>query len=206
MSFLLSLSRLIDAVSLGFGKLIMWLILGATVISAANAAMRKTFNIGSNAFLEIQWYLFAGVFMLGVGYVLLKNDHVRIDFLSSRLSRRTNAIIDAIGIVVFTIPFAIIMIDLAWPYFMRAYHSGEMSQNAGGLIRWPVIALIPIGFSLLLLQAASELIKRIGFLTGHREQPFSVEHGKTNEEMLAQEMAAEREAEVARAFATSGRH
>ena len=206
MSFLLSLSRLIDAVSLGFGKLIMWLILGATVISAANAAMRKTFNIGSNAFLEIQWYLFAGVFMLGVGYVLLKNDHVRIDFISSRLSRRTNAIIDAIGIVVFTIPFAIIMIDLAWPYFMRAYHSGEMSQNAGGLIRWPVIALIPIGFSLLLLQAASELIKRIGFLTGHREQPFSVEHGKTNEEMLAQEMAAEREAEVARAFATSGRH
>ena len=206
MSFLLSLSRLIDAVSLGFGKLIMWLILGATVISAANAAMRKTFNIGSNAFLEIQWYLFAGVFMLGVGYVLLKNDHVRIDFISSRLSRRTNAIIDAIGIVVFTIPFAIIMIDLAWPYFMRAYHSGEMSQNAGGLIRWPVIALIPIGFFLLLLQAASELIKRIGFLTGHREQPFSVEHGKTNEEMLAQEMAAEREAEVARAFATSGRH
>ena len=206
MSFLLSLSRLIDAVSLGFGKLIMWLILGATVISAANGAMRKTFNIGSNAFLEIQWYLFAGVFMLGVGYVLLKNDHVRIDFISSRLSRRTNAIIDAIGIVVFTIPFAIIMIDLAWPYFMRAYHSGEMSQNAGGLIRWPVIALIPIGFFLLLLQAASELIKRIGFLTGHREQPFSVEHGKTNEEMLAQEMAAEREAEVARAFATSGRH
>ena len=201
MSFLLSLSRLIDAISLGLGKLVMWLILGATVISAVNAVLRKGFSIGSNAALEIQWYLFAGVFMLGVGYVMLKNDHVRIDFISGKFSRRTNAIIDAIGIVVFTIPLAIIMIDLAWPYFMRAYDSGEMSQNAGGLIRWPVILLIPLGFALLLMQAVSELIKRIGFLTGHREQPFSVEHDKTNEEILAEEMAAEEEAEAARALA-----
>ena len=201
MSFLLSLSRLIDAISLGLGKLVMWLILGATVISAVNAVLRKGFSIGSNAALEIQWYLFAGVFMLGVGYVMLKNDHVRIDFISGKFSRRTNAIIDVIGIVVFTIPLAIIMIDLAWPYFMRAYDSGEMSQNAGGLIRWPVILLIPLGFALLLMQAVSELIKRIGFLTGHREQPFSVEHDKTNEEILAEEMAAEEEAEAARALA-----
>ena len=201
MSFLLSLSRLIDAISLGLGKLVMWLILGATAISAVNAVLRKGFSIGSNAALEIQWYLFAGVFMLGVGYVMLKNDHVRIDFISGKFSRRTNAIIDVIGIVVFTIPLAIIMIDLAWPYFMRAYDSGEMSQNAGGLIRWPVILLIPLGFALLLMQAVSELIKRIGFLTGHREQPFSVEHDKTNEEILAEEMAAEEEAEAARALA-----
>ena len=201
MPFLLSCSRLIDAISLGLGKLIMWLILGATVISAVNAVLRKGFSIGSNAALEIQWYLFAGVFMLGVGYVMLKNDHVRIDFISGKFSRRTNAIIDVIGIVVFTIPLAIIMIDLAWPYFMRAYDSGEMSQNAGGLIRWPVILLIPLGFALLLMQAVSELIKRIGFLTGHREQPFSVEHDKTNEEILAEEMAAEEEAEAARALA-----
>ncbi len=201
MSFLLSLSRLIDAISLGLGKLVMWLILGATVISAVNAVLRKGFSIGSNAALAIQWYLFAGVFMLGVGYVMLKNDHVRIDFISGKFSRRTNAIIDVIGIVVFTIPLAIIMIDLAWPYFMRAYDSGEMSQNAGGLIRWPVILLIPLGFALLLMQAVSELIKRIGFLTGHREQPFSVEHDKTNEEILAEEMAAEEEAEAARALA-----
>lgn len=210
MSFLLSLSRLIDAISLGLGKLVMWLILGATVISAVNAVLRKAFSVGSNAALEIQWYLFAGVFMLGVGYVMLKNDHVRIDFISGRFSKRTNAIIDAIGIVVFTIPLAIIMIDLAWPYFMRAYDSGEMSQNAGGLIRWPVLLLIPLGFALLLLQALSELIKRIGFLTGHREQPFSVEHDKTNEEILAEEMAAEEEAEAARALAaraqTTGTH
>ncbi len=199
MPFLLSVSRVIDAISLGLGKLIMWLILGATVISSVNAVLRKAFNVGSNSALEIQWYLFAGVFMLGVGYVMLKNDHVRIDFISGRFSKRTNAIIDAIGIVVFTIPLAIIMIDLAWPYFMRAYDSGEMSQNAGGLIRWPAIMLIPVGFGVLLMQAISELIKRIGFLTGHRDQPFSVEHDKTNEELLAEEMAAEEEAEMARA-------
>jgi len=203
MSLLLSLSRLIDAISLGLGKLIMWLILAATAISAVNAVLRKAFNVGSNSALEIQWYLFAGVFMLGVGYVMLKNDHVRIDFISSRFSRRTNAIIDAVGIVVFTIPLAVIMIDLAWPYFMRTFESGEMSQNAGGLIRWPAVILIPVGFALLLLQAISELIKRIGFLTGHREQPFSVEHDKTNEEILAEEMLAEEEAEAARALAAS---
>jgi TRAP-type mannitol/chloroaromatic compound transport system permease small subunit len=201
MSALLSLSRLIDAISLGIGKLIGWLILAATVISAVNAVLRKAFSIGSNSALEIQWYLFAAVFMLGVGYVMLKNDHVRIDFISSRFSKRTNAIIDAIGIVVFTIPLAWIMIDLAWPYFMRAYDSGEMSQNAGGLIRWPVIALIPIGFGVLIMQAVSELIKRIGFLTGHRDQPFSVEHDKTNEEILAEEIAAEAEAQAARDLA-----
>ncbi len=203
MPILLSLSRLIDAISLGLGKLIMWLILAATAISAVNAVLRKAFNVGSNSALEIQWYLFAGVFMLGVGYVMLKNDHVRIDFISSRFSRRTNAIIDAVGIVVFTIPLAVIMIDLAWPYFMRTFESGEMSQNAGGLIRWPAVILIPVGFALLLLQAISELIKRIGFLTGHRDQPFSVEHDKTNEEILAEEMLAEEEAEAARALAAS---
>ncbi len=201
MSALLSLCRLIDAISLGIGKLIGWLILAATVISAVNAVLRKAFNIGSNSALEIQWYLFAAVFMLGVGYVMLKNDHVRIDFISSRFSKRTNAIIDVIGMVVFTIPLAWIMIDLAWPYFMRAYDSGEMSQNAGGLIRWPVIGLIPLGFAVLLMQTLSELIKRIGFLTGHRDQPFSVERDKSAEEILAEELLAEAEAQAARELA-----
>ena len=201
MSALLSLSRLIDAISLGIGKLIGWLILAATVISAVNAVLRKAFNIGSNSALEIQWYLFAAVFMLGVGYVMLKNDHVRIDFISARFSKRTNAIIDVIGMVVFTIPLAWIMIDLAWPYFMRAYDSGEMSQNAGGLIRWPVIGLIPLGFAVLLMQTLSELIKRIGFLTGHRDQPFSVERDKSAEEILAEELLAEAEAQAARELA-----
>ena len=173
MQLLLKLSRLIDAINLWIGKLTMWLVLAAVRISAGNAIIRKAFNIRSNAWLEIQWYLFAAVFMLGVGYVMLKNAHVRIDFISSRLSTRTNAIIDAIGIVVFTIPLAMIMIQLGWPLFERAWHSGEMSQNAGGLIRWPVLLLVPLGFVILAAQALSELIKRIGFLTGHLKSPFS---------------------------------
>ncbi len=196
MSVLLSLSRAIDALSQALGKLVMWLILAATAISAGNAIMRKAFSIGSNAYLEIQWYLFAAVFMLGVGYVMLKNGHVRIDVISARLSRRTNAIIDAIGLVAFTIPLSLIMIDLGWPVFQRAFESGEMSQNAGGLIRWPVFALIPLGFSLLILQSVSELIKRVAFLTGHRAEPFTVEHDKTAEELLVEELARETEARL----------
>lgn len=191
MGALLKLSKLIDSVNEWIGKLAMWLVLAAVIISAGNATLRKAFNIGSNAWLEIQWYLFGAVFMLGVGYVMLKNAHVRIDFISGKLSRRTNAIIDAIGIVVFTIPLAIIMIDLGWPMFERAWTTGEMSQNAGGLIRWPAWALLPLGFAILLLQALSELIKRIAFLTGHRAEPFSVEEGKSEEERLAEELAAE---------------
>jgi TRAP-type mannitol/chloroaromatic compound transport system permease small subunit len=193
MPVLLTFSRLIDSFSLILGKVIMWLVLAATAISAGNAVMRKAFSIGSNAFLEIQWYLFAAVFMLGVGYVFLKNGHVRIDFISTRLSKRTNAIIDSLGIVIFTIPLAVIMINLGWPVFYRALMSGEMSQNAGGLIRWPVIMLIPVGFSLLILQSVSELIKRVGFLTGHLAEPFTVEHEKSAEELLVEELAKEAE-------------
>jgi TRAP-type mannitol/chloroaromatic compound transport system permease small subunit len=191
MSALLGFSRAVDGLNEGFGRFIRWLVLAAVLISAGNAIMRKAFDIGSNAWLEIQWYLFAGVFMLGVGYVMLKNAHVRIDFISSKLSRRTNAIIDAIGIVVFTIPLSIIMIDLGWPLFKNAFTSGEMSSNAGGLIRWPVLLLVPLGFAILLLQSLSELIKRIAFIAGKRDEPFSVEAGKSDEEALAEELAAE---------------
>ena len=191
MGALLKLSRLIDTGNEWIGKLTMWLVLAAVIISAGNASLRKAFNIGSNASLEIQWYLFAAVFMLGVGYVMLRNAHVRIDFISSKLSKRTNAIIDAIGIVIFTIPLSLIMINLGWPVFMRAFETGEMSQNAGGLIRWPMWALLPLGFSILLAQASSELIKRIAFITGHTSEPFSVEDGKSDEEKLAEELAAE---------------
>jgi TRAP-type mannitol/chloroaromatic compound transport system permease small subunit len=138
--------------------------------------------------------------MLGVGYVMLKNAHVRIDFISNKLSKRTNAIIDAIGIIVFTIPLSIIMIDLGWPLFMRAFDSGEMSQNAGGLIRWPVILLVPLGFAILLLQAVSELIKRLGFLSGHLAEPFTTFEDKLEEEKITQaliEEAALRDAKLA---------
>jgi TRAP-type mannitol/chloroaromatic compound transport system permease small subunit len=188
---LLKLSGLIDKINLWLGKLIIWLVLGAVLISAGNAIVRKAFNIGSNAWLEIQWYLFAGVFMLGVGYVMLKNAHVRIDFISSKLSRRTNAIIDSLGIVIFTIPLALIMLWLGWPLFERAWSTGEMSENAGGLIRWPVLALLPAGFIVLAAQALSELIKRVAFLTGHRDEPFSEVEGKSEEELIAEELAKE---------------
>jgi TRAP-type mannitol/chloroaromatic compound transport system permease small subunit len=197
MAPLLKLSGLIDSLNELLGKVIMWLVLAAVLISSGNAIMRKAFSIGSNAYLEIQWYLFAAVFMLGVGYVMLKNAHVRIDFISSHLSKRTNALIDAIGIVVFTIPLSIIMIDLGWPLFHRAWVSGEMSQNAGGLIRWPVMLLIPAGFAVLLLQAFSELVKRIAFLRGLRAEPFSVESVKSDEELLAEELAAEAQKKLA---------
>jgi TRAP-type mannitol/chloroaromatic compound transport system permease small subunit len=190
---LLQLSRLIDRVNELLGRAMSWFVLAAVLISAGNAIIRKLFNIGSNAWLEVQWYLFAAVFMLGVGYVMLKNAHVRIDFISSRLSKRTNAVIDAVGIVVFTIPLSIIMIKLGWPLAQQALSTGEMSQNAGGLIRWPVLMLVPLGFAILLAQASSELIKRVAFLTGHRSEPFSVEHEKSAEELLAEELAAEAE-------------
>ncbi len=190
MRALLKFSNAVDWLNTQIGSLIRWLILAAVLISAGNAILRKAFNIGSNAYLEIQWYLFAAVFMLGVGYVMLLNAHVRIDFISSKLSKRTNAIIDAAGIVVFTIPLSVIMIVLGWPLFAQALMSGEMSQNAGGLIRWPVLGLVPLGFAILLAQAVSELIKRVAFITGKTAEPFSGEAEKSEDERLAEELAA----------------
>ena len=190
MQILLKLSSAIDWVTHRLGKFVGWLVLVTVLISAGNAIVRKWFNISSNAFLEVQWYLFAAVFMLGAAYVFLHNGHVRIDFVSSKLSKRRNATIDAIGIVVFLIPLCLILIDLSWPLFVRTYVSGEMSENAGGLIRWPAVLLIPVGFGLLLLQAVSELIKRIAFLTGARNEPFSYGNEKTAEEEMVEQLAA----------------
>jgi TRAP-type mannitol/chloroaromatic compound transport system permease small subunit len=182
---------LIDSITELIGKFAMWLILAAVLISSGNAIMRKAFDIGSNAFLEIQWYLFSGVFMLASGYVFLRNAHVRIDFLSGKLSKRTNAIIDALGIVVFLIPLCLILITLSWPVFERSWVSGEMSQNAGGLIRWPVQLLIPLGFGVLGMQAVSELIKRIAYIRGLIPEPFSLDpNAKSAEQLLAEELAA----------------
>ena len=179
MDTLLRLSRIIDAVSRSFGKFIIWLVLAATVISAANAVARKAFNFGSNAFLEIQWYLFGAVFLLGAGYTFLQNAHVRIDVVASRLSMRTRIYIDIAGIIVFLLPMCWLMIDFALPVVKGAYASGEMSSNAGGLIRWPVYALVPIGFALLGLQGVSELIKRFAFLQGKAPNPLL--HGAHDE-------------------------
>jgi TRAP-type mannitol/chloroaromatic compound transport system permease small subunit len=190
---LLKLSRLIDRINESIGKFIMWLVLAAVVISSLNAVVRKAFDFSSNAFLEVQWYLFGAVFMLGAGYVFLRNAHVRIDFISTKLSPRTNAIIDALGIVVFTIPLALILIHLSWPLFAQAWVSGERSANAGGLIRWPVLLMIPVGFAILAVQALSELIKRIAYIRGLIPEPFTPEAEKVDEETLAQELAAELE-------------
>jgi TRAP-type mannitol/chloroaromatic compound transport system permease small subunit len=188
---LLGLARAIDRVNEVIGKLVGWLVLAAVLISAGNAIMRKAFDIGSNAYLEIQWYLFAAVFMLGSGYVFLRNAHVRIDFIATKLSARTNAIIDLLGIVLFTIPLCLILMYLSWPVFERAWVSGEMSQNAGGLVRWPVLLLIPAGFSLLLLQCLSELIKRAAFLAGQRAHPFTEFEDKLEEQKFAEALAEE---------------
>lgn len=195
MNPLMSLSRAIDQFSYWVGKTTSWLILATTFISAGNAMSRKFFSISSNAWLEIQWYLFAGVFMLGAGYVFMRNAHVRIDFLSSRLSARTRNWIDIIGILVFLWPLCYLMITLSWPVVVDAYVSGEMSSNAGGLIRWPVFALIPVGFVLLALQAVSEMIKRIAFLRG--TGPDTLKHDEpSDEELLAMELLQAEQSQV----------
>lgn len=166
MQGLLKFSQVVDALTDRLGRLLTWLILAAVLISAGNAIVRKIFSVSSNALLEVQWYLFAAVFMLGAGYAFLKNAHVRIDFISNRLSARTRNIIDIVGIIVFLLPLCYMLIVLSWPLFAGAWQSGEMSQNAGGLIRWPMYLLVPLGFALLALQGISEIVKRAAFLAG----------------------------------------
>jgi TRAP-type mannitol/chloroaromatic compound transport system permease small subunit len=183
---LLRLSRLIDALSELVGRWVSWLILGAVLISAVNAAVRKAFNFSSNGFLEIQWYLFSAVFLLAAGYTLLRGEHVRIDVILGRFSKRTQIIVESVCIVLFLFPFCINVIALVWPLVVKAYVMGEMSSNAGGLIRWPVFALVPVGFALLLIQGVSELIKRIAFLQGLIDDPTRKKGAKTAEEELAE--------------------
>lgn len=192
MNLLLQLSRGIDWLNEHVGKTIYWLILIAVLISAFNAVIRKAFNISSNAFLEIQWYLFSAVFLLGAGYALLRNAHVRIDVVSGRFSNRGQAWIDIFGTVFFLIPVVLMIIYLSWDVFVTSYRSGEMSSNAGGLIVWPARLLVPVGFFLLLLQGLSELIKRIGFLLGMAPDPIATRAEKSAEEELAEAIRKER--------------
>jgi TRAP-type mannitol/chloroaromatic compound transport system permease small subunit len=198
---LLKLSRLIDALSEFVGRWVSWLILFAVLVSAGNAIVRKAFDSSSNAWLEIQWYLFAAVFLLGAGYTMLRQEHVRIDVILGRFSKRTQIIVEAVCIVVFLLPFCIAVIDLVWPLVIKAYRTGEMSSNAGGLIRWPVFALVPAGFSLLLLQGISEFIKRIAFLKGLIDDPTKKKQQKTAEEELAEFVRAQAEAAAAKGAA-----
>jgi TRAP-type mannitol/chloroaromatic compound transport system permease small subunit len=192
MSSLLNLSRLIDGLTERVGRLMMWLVLSTTLISAGNAIVRKLFNNSSNAMLEIQWYLFAAVFMLGSGYAFLKNAHVRIDFVSSKFSARGRNIVDVAGILLFVFPLCYMMIKLSWPVFSNAWTSGEVSSNAGGLVRWPVYLLIPMGFVMLALQSVSELVKRLAFLFGAGPDPLSHDE-LSDEEKLAQALLDEQQ-------------
>jgi len=183
---LLALSRSIDRCSEFVGRWVAWLVLAAVLISAGNAIVRKLFNASSNAFLEIQWYLFAAVFLLAAGYTLLRQEHVRIDVILGRFSKRTQIWIDIVGICLFLLPFCWVVLDLSWPIVVRAWRMGEMSSNAGGLIRWPVFALLPLGMALLALQGVSELIKRVAFLQGLIADPTQRRQAKTAEEELAE--------------------
>jgi len=183
---LLKFSKAVDWLNAQIGKYVIWLILASTVISAINAAVRKVFDMSSNAFLEIQWYLFAASFLIAAGYTLLNGEHVKIDVVSSHLSKRGQIWIDVIGFTFFLTPVCLVILWFGVPFFLQGYRSGEVSGNAGGLIRWPVYAMIPLGFSLLLLQGWSELIKRLAFLQGLIDDPTTLKVEKTAEEELAE--------------------
>jgi len=192
MKLLLGLSRAIDALNEHVGRLTYWLILAAVLISAGNAVVRYSVNMSSNAWLEIQWYLFSFVFLFCAGYTLLHNQHVRIDVISGQLSGRARAWIDIFGTLFFLMPMAIAIMWLSWPVFLDAYLSGEVSTNAGGLTVWPGRLMLPIGFFLLILQGVSELIKRIAFLRGVIPDPTEKDEGPTDEELLAEALRKER--------------
>ncbi len=193
MTALLQISRRIDALNEFVGRWVAWLVLVAVLVSATNAVVRKAFNNSSNAFLEIQWYLFAASFLLAAGYTMLRQEHVKIDVILSRFSKRTQIKVEIFGIVVFLFPLVILVIDLVMPLVIKAYVSGEMSSNAGGLIRWPVYALVPAGFALLGLQGISELIKRLAFLKGLIDDPTVKKGVKSAEEELAEAIRAQAE-------------
>ncbi|MDY8110437.1 TRAP transporter small permease subunit [Fulvimarina sp. 2208YS6-2-32] len=160
MQALLSFSRGIDRVTTFVGRSVSWLVLVVVLVSAGNAVIRKTFNMSSNAWLEVQWYLFGAIFMLAAAWTLLRNEHIRVDIVSNYLSKRTRDWIDFLGHIFFLLPFMILMVWLLVPYVISSYERQEFSSNAGGLIVWPAKALLLTGFILLLLQGLSEMIKR----------------------------------------------
>ena len=171
MKILLGLAKLIDALNERVGRITIWLVLVATLISAGNALVRYVLSDSSNAWLEIQWYLFGAIFLLGAGYTLKHNGHVRIDILYGRLGQRGQAWIDLLGGLFFLLPLAALMAWLSWPIFAEAWRTMEHSSDSGGLLRWPVKLLLPLGFGLLALQGVAEIIKRIGVLSGQYVLP-----------------------------------
>ncbi|WOP16537.1 TRAP transporter small permease subunit [Ottowia sp. SB7-C50] len=197
MQGLLKLSRAIDWLNAQVGKYVIWLIFAATVVSALNAVIRKVFNISSNGFLEVQWYLFAWSFLVAAGFTLLHREHVRIDVLNSRLPVKARLWIDIIGFALFLTPLCLVVLYLGVPLLVEKFQSGEMSGNPGGLIRWPVWLALPIGFTLLMLQGWSELIKRVAFLRGEGPDPLGRLTDKSAEEELAEALRREAAAKAA---------
>ncbi len=169
MKSLLAFSRGIDALNERLSYIANWLVLLSCLISAGNAFSRYAFGASSNAWLEIQWYMFAAIVMLGTSYTLKRNEHVRVDIVYSNLSTRRQIGVDIFGGILFLMPATLIMAYLSWPIFHNSWVENEISANAGGLVRWPVKIFIPLGFALLSLQGISELIKRFAMLTGHME-------------------------------------
>jgi TRAP-type mannitol/chloroaromatic compound transport system permease small subunit len=174
--FLLRLCGFIDTLNDRVGRAVYWLILVAVLVSSGNAVVRYSLNTSSNAWLEVQWYLFSAVYLLCAGYTLRHNEHIRIDIVTGRFSRRTQAWIDILGGLLFLLPMAILILWLSWPMVQESWLRNEYSSDAGGLLRWPVKALIPIGFLLLSLQGLSEIIKRIAFLRGLIPDPADAHH------------------------------
>lgn len=204
MQGLINISKLIDRLNDNVGKLTYWLTLVAVLVSSGNATVRYLFDTSSNAWLELQWYLFSAVFLLCGGYALLHGSHVRIDVVYGRWSRRTQLWIDVFGTVVFLLPMAILILYLSWPVFMNAFMNKEVSSNAGGLIVWPARLLLPVGFFLLVLQGISELIKRLAILQGLLPDPTLEETGPSAEEELAQAIKEARERELADGKSATG--
>jgi TRAP-type mannitol/chloroaromatic compound transport system permease small subunit len=186
MGIWLRFSGLIDALNRRVGLAASWLILAMAVISALNAVSRKFFDASSNAFLEIQWYLFAAIFLLAAGYTLLGNGHVRVDIVNAQLRTKTRLWIEVFGTVFFLFPFTLLVLWYGWPYFVVSLTSREISLNAGGLILWPVKLLIPAGFLLLLLQGVSQLIKLVAALRGYLDPaPLIERHSAQENEVSA---------------------
>ncbi|PQA78950.1 TRAP transporter small permease subunit [Rhodoferax sp. TS-BS-61-7] len=178
MAILLKLALGMDWVSEKFGTLASWTVLFAALISAANAFVRYGFDWSSNSFIEIQWYLFAYMVMVGAPLVLKLNEHVRVDLIYGKIKGNKPVYVDLFGLVVFLLPVITLLMVLSWGYFVNSWTSGEMSQNAGGLIRWPAVLAMPLGFGLVVLQGLAEIIKRVAYLQGkyqmdtHYEKPL----------------------------------
>jgi TRAP-type mannitol/chloroaromatic compound transport system permease small subunit len=172
---LLKASRVIDAINDRFGTLAIWLVLFACLISTGNALSRHLLNASSNAWIEVQWYMFAAIVLLGGPSTLKVNGHVRVDLFYSGASQRTRLWIDLLGGIFFLLPMCLILIYFTWPWFLDSWHINEASQNAGGLIRWPVKLMLPLGFVLMALQGISEIIKRIAALKDHYRLQYGYE-------------------------------